>query len=407
MNSETTNRKIKILFWPGCWYPDRFNSLNGIFIRRHAEAVAPLVDLAVLYITADAGLADHRYEIEVNADNVGVTVRVYYRPFLAPFRPLRIFNVLSYFWAARRGIKELRSHWGKPEIVHLHVNPPWGQIAAMKTFFPGLPFIFTEHWSGYFPESGAYRGFFRKLFTKLLIKKAKAITVVSHAAQKAMLRHGLKNKYHVIPNVVDTELFAPPLVKNENSKKQILHVSGFNPCKNISGILHAVKKLAEKRDDFELHIIGDGPCREDLETMAIGLGIKDRVVHFHGKKTASEVAGFMRQADFFLLFSNYENSPCVIAEALAAGIPVIATRVGGIPEHVHEGNGILVDPKDEAGLSQAIDFMLDNHQNFAADKIREYALKTFRPDIVGRLFYDIYQSVAVAANYAKNHHGKS
>jgi glycosyltransferase involved in cell wall biosynthesis len=307
----------------------------------------------------------------------------------------------NYYRLSRIGQKTIRAKFGKPDIVHIHVNPPLGLIIYALTHSRRIPYIFSEHWSGYFPESGAYRGFFRKLFTGMLIKKVKAVTVASKASQKAMLHHGLENKYHVIPNVVDTELFAPALVKNKNSNKQILHVSGFNPCKNIMGILHAVKKLSEKRNDFELHIIGDGLNRQDLETLAIELGLKDRTVHFHGKKTASAVAGFMRQADFFLLFSDYENSPCVIAEAFAAGIPVIATRVGGIPEHVNEKNGLLVDPRDEAGLLRAIDFMLDNHQKFSAEKIREYALKTFRPEIVGRLFYDIYRSAV------QHHHEKS
>jgi glycosyltransferase involved in cell wall biosynthesis len=398
--------KLKILFWPGWWYPSRVSPLSGVFIQRHAEAVTLFCDTAVLFIVPDPGLGK-KFIVESAAEKNLQVTRIYFRP--APPIPLiaKLVDMASYYRLSRIGQKAIREKFGKPDIVHIHVNPPLGLIIYALTHFRKTPCVFSEHWSGYFPESGAYKGFFRKLFTKLLINKAKAVTVVSHAAQKAMLRHGLKNNYHVIANVVDTELFAPALVKNENSKKQILHVSGFNPCKNIRGILHAVKKLAAKRDDFELHIIGDGLSRRDLETMAIGLGIKDRVVHFHGKKTAYAVAGFMRQADFFLLFSDYENSPCVIAEAFAAGIPVIATRVGGIPEHVHEDNGILVDPGDEAGLSKAIDFMLDNHKNFAADKIREYALKTFRPDVVGRLFYDIYQSVAVAATYAKNHYEKS
>ena len=396
------HNKIKVLFWPGWWYPNRLSALSGIFVQRHAEAVSLFCDTAVLFIVPDPGLGEKFIVENTIEKNLHVT-RIYFRP--APPIPViaKLIDMVSYYHLSRVGQKIIREKFGKPDIVHIHVNPPLGLIIYALSHFRRTPRVFSEHWSGYFPESGAYRGFFRKLFTKLLIKKVKAVTVVSHAAQEAMLRHGLKNQYHVIPNVVDTELFTPALIKNKNSKKQILHVSGFNPCKNIKGVLHAVKKLAEKRDDFELHIIGDGLSRRNLETMANDLDLKDRAVYFHGKKTASAVAGIMKQADFFLLFSDFENSPCVIAEAFAAGIPVIATRVGGIPEHVHEDNGILVDPGDEAGLAKAIDFMLDNHQNFAADKIREYALKIFRPDMVGRLFYDIYQSLAVGANDARNH----
>jgi glycosyltransferase involved in cell wall biosynthesis len=385
---EKENR-LKVLFWPGWWYPSRVSPLSGIFVQRHAEAVSLFCDTAVLFIVPDPGLGK-KFIVESTAEKNLQVTRIYFRP--SPPVPIiaKLVDIVNYYRLSRIGQISIREKFGKPDIVHIHVNPPLGLIIYALTHFRRTPCIFSEHWSGYFPESGAYRGFFRKLFTKLLVNKAKAVTVVSHASQKAMLRHGLKNKYYVIPNVVDTELFAPALVKNEKSKKQILHVSGFNPCKNINGILLAVKKLAEKRDDFELHIIGDGPSREGLETMAIGLELKDRVIHFHGKKNDSAVADFMRRADFFLLFSNYENSPCVIAEAFAAGIPVIATRSGGIPEHVNKKNGLLVDPGDENKLCSAIDFMIDHHNNFDAKTIREYALKNFHPQVIGRLFFNIY-----------------
>ena len=102
------------------------------------------------------------------------------------------------------------------------------------------------------------------------------------------------------------------------------------------------------------------------------------------------------------MFSDYENSPCVIAEAFASGLPVIATRTGGIPEHVHDDNGILVAPGDEEGLARALASMLDHAGEYDAVKIREYALRNFGPDAVGRRFHDLYLKVAAAAR----RHGK-
>ncbi|HEX7503198.1 MAG TPA: glycosyltransferase family 4 protein, partial [Acidobacteriota bacterium] len=138
--------------------------------------------------------------------------------------------------------------------------------------------------------------------------------------------------------------------------------------------------------------------------LAARLQIKDRVVRFHGRKSEAEVAGFMRRADLFLMFSDYENSPCVIAEAFASGLPVVATRTGGIPEHVHDDNGILVAPGDEEGLARALAFVLDHPGNYDAVKIREYALQNFSPDAVGRRFCDLYRNVAAAA--AEGRHEK-
>jgi len=397
---EKTN-KLKVLFWPGWWYPSRLSPLSGVFIQRHAQAVVSFCEVAVLYITADPGLAK-KHVIETASENGLRVTRIFFRPGTRVPGLAKLADLVRYYRLSRLGMQAVREDFGAPDILHVQVNPPLGLIAYLLAHTGRTPYVFSEHWSGYFPESGAYRGFFRKRFTRLLVGKARALTVVSRAAQKAMQRHGLENDFHVIANVVDLDLFTPAREKSVGGKKNILHVSGFNACKNIPGMLRAVKILSQKRDDFELHLVGDGPGRSDLEELAASLGILDRVVRFFGRKSEADVAGFMRRADFFLLFSDYENSPCVIGEAFATGIPVIATRTGGIPEHVHEGNGMLVEPGDEQGLARALDLMLEHSGDYDAKEIREYARQNFSPDVIGRSFYDLYLSMAAAA--AKGRH---
>ena len=82
---------------------------------------------------------------------------------------MRILNVWRYFYASRRGIRQLRSRWGDPDIVHLHVDPTWEQIAGLKSFSPGLPFIFTEHWTENPHANGEFRGFSLKLLTHWVV----------------------------------------------------------------------------------------------------------------------------------------------------------------------------------------------------------------------------------------------
>ncbi len=393
--------KLKVLFWPGWWYPSRIDPLSGIFIQRHALAVSAFCDVAVLYIVPDPGLARKRV-VETTSENGLRVTRIFFRPGTRLPGLAKLADLARYYRLSRLGLRTVNEDFGPPDILHLQVNPPLGQIAYVLAHAGGTPCIFTEHWSGYFPESGAYRGFFRKLFTRLLVRKAGAVTVASRAAQNAMRRHGLENEYHVIANVVDPGRFTPEPGKSRGGKKIILHVSGFNPCKNIPGMLRAVKKLSQQRDDFELHLVGDGAARADLEALSAELGILERFVRFHGRKDEAEVAGFMRRADLFLMFSDYENSPCVIAEAFASGLPVIATRTGGIPEHVRDDNGILVAPGDEEGLARALASLLDHAGDYDAGKIRKYALRNFSPDAVGRRFHELYRRMAAAAG----HHGK-
>ena len=384
-------KRIKVLFWPGCWYPDRLDPIKGIFVRRHAEAVAPLVDLAVLYVTADPGLSGHTYEIEAASDQVGLTVRVYYRPLPVPVRPLRILNVWRYFRAAGRGIRELRCRWGKPNIIHLHVNPPWGQIVALRSCFPRLPFLLTEHWSGYHPASDAYRGFFRRLLTSWVVRHAFAVTPVSNNLKELMEGHGLHGRFVVIPNAVRTDLFRPAAAARSGKPFTFLHVSCLAPVKNVSGIMRAAASLWRSHQDFRMVIAGHGEERQTLEQLAGALFPGKECVHFVGQKDENTLAEIMRGADCFVLFSDYENLPCVIAEAMASGLPVIATRVGGVPEQVRPGMGVLVEPRDEQGLRQAMEAMIEGAQRYDRSAIRSFAEREYSHAEVGKRYFRLYQ----------------
>ena len=394
-------RRIRILFWPGWWYPSRLSPLSGVFIQRHAQAIARVCDVAVLFIAADPR-STASDACESSAVEGVQTVKMYYRPFPAIPGISRLLDGLKYYRLSRRGLKTIKKEFGTPDILHIHVNPPLGLLAGAFVHLRKIPWVFTEHWSGYFPESGAYKGFWRRRFNRWLIRRVKAVTVVSHASQMAMRAHGLENRYHLTPNVVDTRLFQPATVKKENTIRQVLHVSGLHPCKNVSGILRTVAKLARQRDDFALHIVGDSLHRRGLEALATELKIKDNRVFFHGAKSEAEVADLMRRADFLLLFSHYENFPCVIAEAFASGIPVVASRVGGIPEHVSGENGILADPNDEEALVAALDFMLDHYRAYDRRRIREYALAHFSPEKVAAMFFDVYKSLISDQDLAAN-----
>ncbi len=385
------DKRIKVLFWPGWWYPDRINPVNAIFIYRHAEAVAPLVDLAVLYVTADPGLKDRIYEIDLANDPVGLTVRVYFRPYSGPFRCSRLVNTWRYYRATRQGLRELRRHWGRPDLIHLHVSPPAGQLLALVTRFSRLPFLFTEHWTGYHPTNGEFRGFFRKRLTSWTVKNAFAVVPVSRNLREVMESQKLRGRFVVIPNAVRTDLFFPSQSREARNSFTFLHVSRLAPVKNVAGILRAVAELRRKRHDFRLLIVGEGAERPGLEKLAGELALDQDCVRFMGRKLEDELAEIMRQSDAFILFSDYENLPCVVAEAMASGLPVVATRVGGVPEQVQPGMGLLVEPRDEGGLRQAMEVMIDEGGRFDRAAIRSFAVREYSHSQVGQRFLRLYR----------------
>ena len=112
------------------------------------------------------------------------------------------------------------------------------------------------------------------------MNKAKHITIVSNKLKSSLIKCGAKNDFSVIYNVVPS---GKSKIINENRKiKKILHVSLLTQSKNIFGIIDAINEIYNKRKDFELHIIGDGPSRVKLEKMTNDYGLLNKVIFFHG-----------------------------------------------------------------------------------------------------------------------------
>jgi len=204
------------------------------------------------------------------------------------------------------------------------------------------------------------------------------MSTVSVKLKTTMMNCGIVHpNFYVINNLVDFSVFCPETVSQENERKVFSHISCFDDgAKNISGIIRTLRHLATKRNDFLCLMVGDGIDRKEIEQLAHDLVMRN-LVQFTGMLEGVELVRIYRKSMFTVLFSNFENMPVVIPESFACGKPVIATRVGGIPEFVNEENGILVDAGNEQELEEAIVFMFDHIHSFDSGKIRDQAEKRF------------------------------
>ena len=208
-----------------------------------------------------------------------------------------------------------------------------------------------------------------------------------------MIDFGINNTYKVIPNVVDTDLFQFKPKKNPNSITQLLHISNLkDEHKNATGILNVIKKLSLERTDFCLTLAGDGDV-DAVKVKAEQLNIPKGLIKFEKEKTQKEVAELMNQSDFFILFSNYETFSIVIAESWASGLPVIASKCGGLTEHVNNKNGISIAPKDEEMLIKAITNMIDNYSSYDPKEINALTSNQYSFSNVSKQFLEIYKTV--------------
>ena len=153
------------------------------------------------------------------------------------------------------------------------------------------------------------------------------------------------------------------------------------------------KKLSLQRTDFSITIAGDGDL-EEIKNMAKEKNIQRDYINFHGTMNETEIAEIFQSHDVFVLFSDYENLPCVLLEAQMCGMPLIATNVGGVSEILsNEQDGILIEAGDEIGLFNSLNQMIDNIDKYNPSLIRERAIKQYSEKVVTDNFIEIYKNV--------------
>ena len=192
-----------------------------------------------------------------------------------------------------------------------------------------------------------------------------------------------------MPNAVDEGLFHPSDEPRPDGPVRLLAVGLMDgERKGFDLLLEAAARLRAVRDDFRLDMLGDGENRGTYESLSRGLGL-DGVVTFHGLRPKAEVAEAMRRSDLFVLTSRYENNPCVAIEALASGVPVVATRVGGVPEVVPPDAGVLTEVDPER-IAAAIGDALDRLGEFDRGSIASRAHERYGRDHVGSELAEVY-----------------
>lgn len=288
-------------------------------------------------------------------------------------------------WSAHRLLGEYSRRFGRPDLVHAHVAV-WAGVAA--SYLP-LPYILTEHWTGYREgllspwQEPLVRRAFRKAQARLAVSSTLARDIEPYT-------HGLP--VEIVPNVVDTEFFAPAVSRLAPLPFRLVTVAILEQRKRIDLIIRALAYLVRNGQNMVLDIGGDGPERRVLEQLARDLGVTDRVT-FLGPLSREQVRRAMQGAHLFVLPSEYETFGIVYIEAMACGLPVIATRCGGPEGFVTPDVGCLVPQSDEIALATAIHDVFVNYHRFDGNKIRSYVVRRFGSDAVAKKLITIYERV--------------
>jgi glycosyltransferase involved in cell wall biosynthesis len=293
--------------------------------------------------------------------------------------------------AWRRFYKEIRS--GEYDVLHTHQNFN-GSVARTIAKICDISIIDTEH-----RQHSSYT-FLQKLVNIPTLPLADKVVFNSEATKNSLKWYESvlinRRKQTVIHNGVNFSRLdkATENVKRCSTKPRVLSIGRLVPVKNHSTLLEAFAVVTEQVPDAELVLIGDGPLRRDLEIQTKNLGIAD-VVQFKGQISRKEVYEEIACSDLFTIPS-YSEGFCVAAvEAMAGGLPVVASDIDVFRE-VIDDSGIFLDPHNPSEFADAISRMLknENRRDEFGRKLQKWARNTFSLECTAKEYACLYRDLA-------------
>lgn len=287
-------------------------------------------------------------QIPTDLDVIGLRA-VHYERFpggRAPLAPISLVRELAEF---------------NPDVIHNHSMGTMGIQALAAARLLGVPILGTCHvflagFLQYAPinlegipltEEMAWR------YTTAFFNRFPQVTTPSETMQHELMAHGLRASVETVSNGVDTDLFKPPPEAHKGSHQlfTILHVGRLGYEKSVDVVLRAFAHLADNHTKVRLMIVGYGPEADPLKTLAVKLGVAERV-QFTGFVPHDQLPSIHHQADLFVTASTVETQGLVVLEAMASGLPVVGVDAMALPDLIRGGiNGYLVLPGDDQALA--------------------------------------------------------
>jgi len=373
-----------ILVIPSWYLPD-----GGYFFQEHCEALAGKdfnVDVLVNRITGITTIRRRnlkylkRFRI---SENKGIrTIRSFYLklPWLEKINTRRwILKTVKLYY-------KYEKRFGKPDMIIAH-SSIWAGCVAEGIFSKyKISYIIVEHrsrFTGLSEDSEKmFRPFYYSLLKKAFYNAAKIVSVSSSLNSKIeAIEPSSITKILNIPNLVDTEFFKLPEKTRQKEPFIVFSAGILGKIKGMDLLIRAFGRFQKKYPDSLLRIAGRGPLLKELSQLIEDQKIKDKV-KFVGYLDREGIRSEMQQANLFILASRFEAFGVVLIEAMATGLPVIATRSGGPGYIVNADAGILTDVENEDQLTSALINMYEQYNEYDQVAIRKQTIERYSKEVV-------------------------
>ncbi|WP_257297841.1 glycosyltransferase family 4 protein [Haloarchaeobius sp. FL176] len=306
-----------------------------------------------------------------------------------PQYPYSLPNEIAY-----RKLKSVDRDFDLLHAYNMHLHPAVGRLAAERD----IPTVATLNayplldWASIGVTPSLQRRLYESTVLRLerprlrkQIQQIELLLPLSSAVERVYRENGFDGpEYEVVPNMLDPEFELPTNIEGDST--ELLYVGYLRDSKGVRYLIDAMKHVSS---DLTLKIVGDGPTREALETRVSEMGLSNRV-RFTGQVPYEEVTRSYATADVFVHPGVWpEPFGRTILEAMQAGLPVVATNVGGPAETIKQQE-MLCPPADPVSMADAIEQAYDRRDEYGA-KNREYVRATYHPDVVVPQFVSAYE----------------
>lgn len=315
----------------------------------------------------------------------------YYDYYLYPQKMTDIFSHSLSLYVQDKLIQHLydiveKKH-GKPDIIfgQMFYNTRMGICLSKKH---DIPIVGIEH-LGRFNDANLDNWEYTKSDAEYAYHNIHTTIAVSHKLKESLSRHFSINA-DVVPNLVGKEFY----YTNHTCKNQeftIVSVGRLNHGKGFDLLIQALFEIKDKLPKYwQTIIIGDGEYKEELQQLINKLNLQSNI-HLIGKKNKKDIVALLQQSNLFILPSRNETFGVVYIEAMACGLPIIATDCGGPRDIVTEYNGLLIPNEDVDALSAAILYMAKNINKYDRKAIAEDCQARFSPEVIARQLTKIFK----------------